>query len=470
MDRTEPQERGMEPFQLDAEAWAGTQFRAAELGDKRRTDRLVRLAVQIAMQPSGSFPKQTETWDDLRAAYRLFDCPEVTFQAIASPHWNLTKQTHGKRHLIIDDTTEFDLGPRRKVSGLGPVGTGVGQGFLLHSGLMVSTEDDRIHGLAGQLIHYRKPVAKGEKRMTRLARADRESQIWSTLVTQIGTPPAGTTWVHVADRGADDFEFYYHCQQMRTDWVVRAKSLNRIIITPEGREQPLKEYLDTLPQAGTFTIDLRARPNQKARTAQLVVSFGAFTMPPPKHTSPELKQAQPIPIPMWVVYVREVEPPQGVDPIDWVLETSLPVRNLAEAMVIVGYYEKRWLIEEWHKCLKTGLQVEDRQLKTSDRLEAMIGLMSVEAVRLLQLRGEARTAPDRPAEHVVPPKYVAVLRAVRNVKVSVQLTVGKFFRELAKLGGFLGRRRDGDPGWITIWRGWETLSHMIRAVNAYYPT
>lgn len=460
----------MEPFQLEARSWAEAQFRGAKLGDKRRTDRLVELAVQAATQPSGSFPQQTGNWNDLRAAYNLFDCPEVTFQAIATPHWELTKRSEGKRFLLIEDTTEFDVGPHRKVIGLGPVGTGSGQGFLLHSAMMVSPDSERIHGLVGQLIHYRKPVPKRESRTKRLARADRESQIWSSLVLQVGPPPAETTWIHVTDRGADDFELFYNCRKTGTEWVTRAKSLNRIITTPEGKQQPVNDYLATLPKAGTFTLQLRARPNQPARTAKLVVSFGALTMPPPKHISPALKKAKPSPIPMYVVYVREVDAPKGVESIEWILYTSLPVRNLEEAMVIVGYYEKRWLIEEFHKCLKTGLRVQERQLKTSHRMETMMGLMSVEGVRLLQLKGEARTAPDRPATQVVPPKYVGVLKAVRKVKASVQLTVGAFYRELAKLGGFLGRRRDGEPGWITIWRGWETLCCMMRAVNACVAT
>ena len=182
--------------------------------------------------------------------------------------------------------------------------------------------------------------------------------------------------------------------------------------------------------------------------------------------SPFLRETKPVPIPMWVVWVREVDAPEGVDPIEWVLYTSLPVASLEDAMVIVRYYEKRWLIEEWHKVLKTGLRVEDRQLKTSKRLEAMMGLMSVAAVRLFQLKGEARTAPERPAEQVVPPKYVSALKAVRKLGSSIQLTVGQFFRELAKLGGFLGRRRDGEPGWITIWRGWDKLQTMIRGAEA----
>jgi Transposase DNA-binding/Transposase Tn5 dimerisation domain len=455
----------MDPFVLDAQTWAETQFAAADLHDKRRTDRLIYLATQITAHPSGSFPEQTGSWNDLRAAYNLFDCKEVTFQAIASPHWELTKKTTGDRLLIIADTTEIDYGCDRQVAGLSPVGSGYGQGFHLHSGLMVSAEDDRVHGLAGQLIYHRQPVPEGETRTQRLQRDDRESQIWCTLVNQIGSPPPGTCWVHVVDRGADDFEFFYHCQQAGTDWVARAKNLNRKIITPDGDKLELSSYLQTLPEAGSFELNLRARPKQAARKAKLVVSFGALSMPTPRLKSPFLKEVKPSPIRMWVVWVREVDAPQGVDPIEWVLYTSLPVEGLEDAMVIVGYYEKRWLIEEWHKVLKTGMRVEARQLKTSGRLEAMMGLMSVAAVRLFQLKGEARTAPERPAEQVVPPKYVKALKAVRKLGSSIELTVGRFFRELAKLGGFLGRRRDGEPGWITIWRGWDKLQTMIRGAE-----
>jgi hypothetical protein len=455
----------MDPFVSDIQTWAKTQFSTADLHDKRRTDRLVYLATQIAAHPSGSFPEQTEGWNDLRAAYTLLDCKEVTFETIAAPHWELTKKTPGERLLIIADTSEIDYGPSRQIKGLSPVGSGVGRGFHLHSGLMVSAHDDRVHGLAGQLIYHRQPVAKKETRTQRLQRDDRESQIWCNLVVQIGSPAPRTSWVHVVDRGADDFELFYHCQQTRTEWVARAKNLNRIIITPESAEMPLKSYLRTLPEAGRYTLNLRTRPDQPARTAKLVIAFGALSMPTPRLKSPFLKQVKPCPIPMWVIWVREVDAPQGIDPIEWVLYTSLPARNLEDAMMIVGYYEKRWLIEEWHKVLKTGFRVERRQLKTSKRLEAMVGLMSVEAVRLFQLKGEARTAPERPAEEVVPPNYVKALTAVRKMGVSVELTNGGFFRELAKLGGFLGRRRDGEPGWITIWRGWEKLQTMIRGAD-----
>jgi Transposase DNA-binding/Transposase Tn5 dimerisation domain len=450
----------------DTQAWAQTNFASAELGDVRRTKRLVILAAQVAADPSASLPEQTGSWNDLRAAYNLFDCEDVTFQAIAAPHWQQTKSTPGELLLILEDTTEIDYALNRKIDDLSPVGSGTRQGFHLHSALMVSPADERIHGLAGQLIYHRQHIPKGETRTERLRRDDRESQIWCKLVDQIGSPTPGTTWVHVVDRGADDFEFFYHCQQTRTEWVARAKNLHRTIITPEGIRQELYAYLHTLPDAGSFTLELRARPNQPARTAKLVVSFGALSMPMPALTSPTIKELKPAPIPMHVVWVREVDAPDGVEPIEWVLYTSLRVESLDDAMTVTRYYEKRWLIEEWHKALKTGTQVQKRQLKTADRLEPLVGLMSVVAVRLLQLKGEARTAPERPAEEVVPVKYVKALKAVRKLAASIEMTAGRFFRELAKLGGFLGRRRDGEPGWITIWRGWDKLQTMIRGADA----
>ena len=456
---------------LDPASWALQQLGGAELGDQRRTRRLVRLATQVAASPSDSLPDQTETWGDLKAAYRLFDAADVTFAGVATPHWQRTRDGSPGRVLILDDTTEVDFSARRQIQGLGPVGNGRRRGFLLHSGLMVAADSEAIHGLAGQLIHYRKPVPKGEKRTARLKR-ERESEIWGRLIQQIGSPPAGATWIHVMDRGADDFENPWRCRKLGVGWIMRVKSLNRKIHTPAGEEVALDAYLKHLPVAGRYVLKLRARPGQPARTAQLEVRFGHLTMPPPRMQSLALKAEKPQPIPQWVVEVREVNPPKGVEPIHWVLYTSEPVESLADALEVVAAYEKRWLIEEWHKALKTGCQVQGRQLETAARLEPVVGLLSVMAVRLLQLKALARTAPDRPAHEFVPPRYVAALQAVRKPKRNAPKeeiwNVRRFYRELAGLGGFLGRKGDGEPGWITLWRGWEKLHLMLRGADLFH--
>lgn len=454
-------------WQLDPAAWATTQFATARLGHSGRTARLVTLAQQIARDPSSSLPRETQTWGDLKAAYRLLDRPEATFQALATPHWQLAREQADRgRFLIVDDTTEIDYGSKRQAAGLGPVGRGTGRGFLIHSALVVAPRDEWVVGLAGQVLFHRRPAPKGET-LTQKQRRDRESAVWGQLIEQVGPPPATAQWVHVMDRGADDFEVYCRAQRVGTDWIGRVKSRNRLVRDEAGHDGPLSDVLAAAPAAGGYTLALRARPQQPARRAHLEVAFAPVTTLIPRHPAASLKALAPRPIPQWVVWAREVDPPPSVnEPIDWVLLTSLPVRDLGGAMEVIGYYEKRWLIEEWHKALKTGCQVERRQLHTSSRLEALTGVLSVVAVRLLQMKEVGRREPHRAARDLVPAHYVELVhRARRGRGRAEDVTIRDFIRGLAGLGGFLGRKSDGEPGWITIWRGWDALHWMLRGAQ-----
>ena len=189
-------------------------------------------------------------------------------------------------------------------------------------------------------------------------------------------------------------------------------------------------------------------------------------MPFPKQKSPYLKGLSAAPIAMWAVHAVEVDPPKDVEQVEWILLTSLPVAGFGDAWRILEYYEKRWLIEEYHKALKTGCRVESRQLQSKEGLERLTALLSVIAVRLLQLKSAARTNPTRPARNVVPLHWIKMLLAARKKsKLTVAMTIRRFYREVAKLGGFLGRKSDGEPGWITIWRGWQKLYMFIHGAE-----
>lgn len=455
----------MSAFTFDTQSWSEDHFGNCHLGDKRRTKRLVRLATQAVSNPAGSLPEQAETWADLKGAYRLFDSAHVTFEAVTELHYEQVRARDAGRYLVLGDTTELDFGIHRDIPDLGPTGNGGGWGFLLHSGLLVDADSEEMFGLAGQTIHYRKPAPKKECKTKRLKR-ERESKVWGDVIEMVGRPSEGVELVHVLDRGADNFEVYCHCVEEEVDWVVRVTQKQRYIFTPDGEKVPLKKYLGTLPQAGTYELSLRARPNQAARTAKIEVYFGAVEVPPPKQTTKYVKRINPGPIPMWVVHVREVDAASGVEPIEWILLTSLVVEKFEDAWEVIGYYEKRWLIEEWHKALKTGCRVTERQLKTKERLEPLVGLLSVVSVRLLQLKSVARSNPDCPARRMIPKQWITMLRACRNRgRRTKLLTVGEFYLELAKLGGFIGRKSDGEPGWITIWRGWHKLNLMVRGAK-----
>lgn len=450
-------------FTLDVNQWALDQFGDCELGDLRRTKRAVRYAAQVASNPSGSTPEQTEGWHDCKAAYRLFDESDVTFEALASPHWRRTRQRGPGHYLVLGDTTELDFGHQRQLTGVGPTGSGSGQGFLLHSALMVAAENESIIGLAAQELFLRKPRPRGESRYDQTQRR-RESEVWGRVIDQVGKPGEQVTLTHVLDRGADNFEVFCHLLQNGCQWVVRAAQLSRLVETPQKTTCQLSEYLTSLPVSGTYDLELRATAQSRARTARLEVRYGKVTLPLPQHRSPWLRKCGITSITMYVVEAREVNPPKGVQPLHWVLYTSHAVACFDDAWRVIGYYEKRWLIEEFHKALKTGCRVEDRQYETGERLAAVAGLLSVVAVRLLQLKAVARVEPNRPASSVVPSLWIRALAVLRKRSLA-GCTVREFYRHLAGLGGFLGRKGDGEPGWITLWRGFDKLALAARVLD-----
>jgi hypothetical protein len=457
---------------LATQEWAKATFGECELGDERRTKRLVKLAEQAAARPDGSTPEQTESWADCKAAYRLFDQEDVTFQEIIRPHCEQTRAScrPGDVKLIINDTTEVDFGYSRRAAGLGPTGNGFGRGFFLHSALMVDAADGRVDGLAGQILFYRKPKAKrrGAKNTRRRA-ADRESIVWGDLVDRVGLAPEGVKWVHVDDRGADDFEVFCRIQAQRNSCVIRAARLNRWLLKPDGRRVRLDALLNDLSSQETRTMEVAAKGDQPARTATLELRFAEVRMPLPNVLTPWLRQHRPAePLQLWVVELRETEPPAGVAPLRWVLYTFERVTTTTEASTVIAWYERRPTIEDYHKALKTGCHVEQRYYETAERLERVTGLLSVLAVRLLQLKTAALETPDRPAVEVAPAQWVELIQIVRKKPVNPKLTIRQFLRAVAGLGGHLGRKCDGEPGWITLWRGFEKILLLARGADAQY--
>jgi hypothetical protein len=346
---------------------------------------------------------------------------------------------------LISDTTETHF-PGMHVKGLGPTGDGKGRGFLLHSSLMVRPDGHEIVGLAGQVIHYRRPVKREPGDAQRLQRQNRESVIWSQVIDRIGAAPKGVRFLHVFDRGGDQFELFCRMMRRQTGWVVRAAQLHRWILSPQNKRMKLSDYLGQLPAAGQYQVDLPANRRQPARTANIEVRFGPVRVPRPKHISDWTRKAGIREISMWVVEAREIDAPSGVQAARWVLWTSEAVTTFDDAWRVLEHYEKRWLIEEFHKALKTGCRLEERQYEAAHRLEAITGILSILAVRLLQLKTVARKEPNRLASEVVPEQWITMLQRLRRHGPKRSWTARDFYRELAKLGGFLGRKSDGEPG------------------------
>lgn len=454
----------------DPQTWAQQEFGNCQLGDVRRNKRLMKLAVQMAARPDGSTPDQTETWGDLKAAYRLMDADDVSFQGILEPHCLRTRSMcqAGDVKLIINDTTELDFGAKCRARGLGPVGNGKGRGFFLHSGLMLDAGSGQIEGLAGQEIFYR--PASGSKPLPRNVRrrsSERESIVGGKLIDRIGRPPQGVTWIHVCDRGADDYEVMLRAVHQGCGFLIRAAKLHRNIVTLQNQKTPLETWLSALPPQGERQIAVKATAKEPARQATVTLRFGEICLPAPRVLTPWLKEhPRSTPLRVSVVELRELNPPTGRQAIRWVLYGTQAVADVAAANLVIEYYERRPTIEDFHKCYKTGCRVKSRQYETAARLERMAGLQSVVAVRLMQMRTAARETPNRPAAEVAPQAWVDMLCAVRKKCNATDMTIYTFVRQLAGLGGHLLRKGDGEPGWITLWRGYEKLQLLLRGADA----
>jgi hypothetical protein len=377
---------------------------------------------------------------------------------------------HAGDLLIIHDTTELDYSQRHSLKQLGPIGGGYNRGYLCHNSLVVEPESRHVVGLINQVLHRRPASAtpQGEKSLRKRKSAGlkrrRESQLWLAGVAAVPEHlcPAGCRWIDVCDRGADTFEFHEAEQRRQRPYVVRS-SANRLIHTTEAPKPDAKLHTWMRKQAawGQRTLAIKARDQRTARTATLKYAAARVWLAAPRQRRGRHSS---VPLPVWVVRVWEVDAPRNEELLEWFLLSSVPVHTPADAKQVIDWYETRWVIEEYHKALKTGMGLEDLQFRSETRLEPAIAVLSVTALTLLNLRAAAQRpdADRRPAEEVIDPLYVEVLDCWRNRRRSVSaMTVREFLLALGRLGGHQNRRRDGMPGWQTLWQGWNQLHAMV---------
>lgn len=454
-----------------AQRFAQEHFGAADLGHKKRNAALLRTAEQIFRHPGGTLPHKMGQPTAYKAMDVLMNRPEVTHASVLQPHWLRTRKNmlaHAGPLLVLHDTTTLDYSGLKTVD-LGPVGEGHGRGYLCHNSLVVDPSNRETLGLAHQILHRRAEVPKGESVADRRERESRESRLWSNAVQALGTPAQGPQVIDVCDRGADVYEFLATEKKLGRVCLVRAwhdRSI-RIGHADTGDSARLLSQMRRLPSMGTKSKKIFESSKEKERTVELSMAYAAVTLLPPHVRKGEYDNK---PIAVWCIRIWEAKAPPSVQPLEWVLLTYLPVETPAQAWTMTSYYECRFVIEEYHKAQKTGCQIEDLQFETAQALQPMIALLSVVATVLLNLRQACRSADaeTRPATDLVAPIYEEVLRAHRYNKPRGRLTIKEFTMAVARLGGHMNRRSDGNPGWLTLWRGWTKLQLFVTGVEAYH--
>jgi hypothetical protein len=443
----------------EPEAWAQLHFGGADLGDRRRTNRLVGSAAKIAAHPEKAFT-QVFNWNELRGFYGLCDKSQATLAAVMQPHWEHTRGAMGQQPLvlILHDTTELDFSSHRKLVGMGQIGNEGGKGFLQHNSLAVLPTSRAVLGLAYQQLKVREPAPAGESTHQRKRRR-RESDFWTEGIRASGRPPANCCWVDVCDRGADDYEAMRAAHDVGHAFLIRAAQNRLVFVSPErDRQEYLLDYARSLPSQGSDTVEIPGRGGRPARTATVALAGAAVAVPPATGT-PD-RPHQPV-IDVWVVRVWEPNPPPDVEePLDWILLSALPAPTLPDLKERRDWYCQRWMCEMFHDVEKNGCSQEDRRFETAERMETCLAILSIVAVRVFQLRSSLDSCPEAPAEQVGSAQEIeAIRRFVKHKKKT--FTVREFVHGIARLGGFLARKRDGDPGVRALWRGYQRLQDIL---------
>jgi hypothetical protein len=248
--------------------------------------------------------------------------------------------------------------------------------------------------------------------------------------------------------------------------TVRSKH-NRWITRENAEKTKLHDVARALPAAGKKTVEVQGTTKQPARRATVSIAWAAVTLMVPPQPRGEIRG---VPLRTWVICVSEIDPPAGTaEPLEWILLTNVPVRTLEDALERIAWYECRWIVEEYHKAMKTGAEVESLQFTSEAALQPAIALLSVGALFLLNLRNASRRpdAKERRAVELLPVLFVTVLSLWRYKKTRTDLSVHEFYYALARLGGHQNRRGDHLPGWLVLWRGWTKLQSMVDIMAAY---
>jgi len=459
-----------------------THFQHCDFGDARLTRRAVDSAAMILKHPGGTLPDKLSA-SNLIGFYRLANNPKVTHQKMLSGHrqWVLQQMqtlvgeaAAPRVLLLISDTTEADFtGLESAAAELGSIGNGGGRGLLCHNVLACDYANRRALGLVNQVVHKRRNVKKGETAKQKREHKQRESRLWKQGLADLPSAPAMQLRVNIADRGSDSFENIEFFETQGGKYCIRSKSNRKLPDSAAGDDEAvcrLHDFARALWRVDQRSISISENHGQPARCATVAIGFSSVTLPAPQNRRGEHSSQS---IQSWVVHVREISDPaeprssKGPEPLEWILLTNVPVHNAADAWERVDWYSCRPVIEELHKCMKTGCGVELLQFTHRAALEVALALLSVVATRLLLMRDLSRDPliMDEPATAVIDEIYVEVLSTMR-FKKKQSLTIFEFFRALAYLGGHLNRTTDKPPGWLVLWRGWTKLQSMVSAVEA----
>ena len=444
-------------------SWVAEELKFADLGDKRLNTRLGKIVSELSEHPAESVPQAIERPSDVQATYEFWENRHVKAQKIIEAHKKATVERikSEKRVIAVQDTTDFEFAPKKGRRGLGSISKQGAEGLKVHNVLAVSGEGIPL-GLLKQKVWVREKVRKGTGYIERKRKIEeKESFRWieSLRETQEAIPEEIEV-ITICDREGDIFELLAEPRRSGSHLLIRAAQNRRV--KKEEEMSQLFSNLEKLEAMAEISLELPRTPRRKARTARLQIKWTTVEIQPP-HNKPDYSQMKPIKV--QVIVAEEIEAPKGEKPVKWVLLTTLPVNKLAEAQICLKYYTYRWLIERYHYVLKSGCGIEKLMLDRGERLERALATYSIVAWRIMWLKYCASEKPSEPANVALDSEEWQVLYMVISKKKELPREIPTIYecsRWIGRLGGFMCRKGDGEPGVKTLWRGWQRLSDYLR--------
>jgi len=457
------------------EDWAEYEFGRVDVADGRLRERLLILARDFYAQPLAPIPQASGgSSAKTKAAYRFLSNPNVDLDTLLEPHIAATAKRMEAHPVVlsVQDTTSLNYQTHLATYGLGPINTHAdgAQGLKLHDTLAY-TPDGVPLGIIDAECWARDAITDSKPATSR-ARCVEETEAlrWITSYVQSARLQAllpETRVVSVADREADIYELFEKAQQTADgpDLLIRANRSRRRRVEAEDETHLLWEHIAAQPEAGVMELHIPGKGGRKARTADLTIRHAQVTLRPPRGHKGKA-------ITLWAVQAIESAAPEGFDAVEWLLLTTVPVADFSQACERLSWYAVRWSIEIFHRTLKSGCRIEDRRLAEAGNLQACLALDMVVAWRVLYLTHLGRRTPDLPCSIFFEEEEWKALSAYHHRQPTPpeeEPTLGTAMRMVAKIGGFLGRKGDGNPGATVLWRGLDKLGFITDTFRLFHP-
>jgi hypothetical protein len=459
--------------------WIAQEYNSLKLGDKRLNKRAKQLLKNFSDNPTKSIPNSCKSWTETKAAYRFFDNPLVNAKKVIKPHRLATLERIKARPivLLIEDTTTLNYSGQKERDDIGPIQQDNVRGLFLHPMLAVTPERECL-GVVDYELWARESfthLSAKERKAARASKAikDKESYRWVKgykKATKLSRALPDTQFIYVADREGDVYDIYHEAQAAfakgAADWLIRA-TYDRATLdekAPKKRNR-LKKEVKACSSLGTISFDLAPARNRKKRAVTQDIFVKKVTLRPPR----EKEKAGFKPVTITTLIAMETNPPPGQKAIEWTLLTSVAISNLEEALQVIQWYLCRWQIEIFFKILKSGCTIEKLQINEKERFDPCLALYLIVAWRILFMTMLGRESPELSSECIFEAIewQTAYIMIYKKPPPDKPPSLRDTLRMIAQLGGFLGRKHDGEPGTVVMWRGLQCLYDYIKAREVF---